>query len=345
MGELPREDAPFDDVLRGRAGLRLSPPARELARRFVEGFNAADARRVSTAGLRLQTEASEEEGGDRLFRVRDGYDLLPESLARAFARAGARADGLRLGWAVTEVRWRAAAVEVRARGTCGGVLPPLRARAALVTVPLGVLKARPNATGAIAFEPALPPAKRAAIARLAMGRVVKVVVRLREALGAGPLVRVPGATLLRARARRARAHVVGAAAVAPPLSRGVGGGPRRRAVRGGAPGPERRGRAHRRRARRAGARAARRAGGARGGRRGRTSVRLGRRSVGARRVLLAAARRARGAGRARGARRRASLLRRRSHGYGRRHRYGARRPRDGRARAADEIVRRLARRR
>jgi len=53
----------------------------------------------------------------------------------------------------------------------------VRASAALVTVPVGVLKADGGARGAIRFEPALPAAKRRALASLAMGSVVKIVFR------------------------------------------------------------------------------------------------------------------------------------------------------------------------
>jgi monoamine oxidase len=55
----------------------------------------------------------------------------------------------------------------------------VQARAALVTVPLGVLQARRGARGAIAFSPPLA-AKRAALATLAMGSVVRVTVLLRD---------------------------------------------------------------------------------------------------------------------------------------------------------------------
>ena len=72
---------------------------------FVEGFNAADATRVSARSLVEQAEATEAEGGDALHRVRDGYDRLvaaPGGAARARRRA-------RCAWRpiVTDVRWGA----------------------------------------------------------------------------------------------------------------------------------------------------------------------------------------------------------------------------------------------
>ena len=69
---------------------------------FVEGFNAADATRVSARGLVEQAEATEAEGGDAAHRVLDGYDRLlrpPGGAARARARARSPGD------VVTDVRW------------------------------------------------------------------------------------------------------------------------------------------------------------------------------------------------------------------------------------------------
>jgi monoamine oxidase len=186
MGRLPDRDVPFDATLKGwsRRG-QPRPEVRALLRGFVEGFNAADARRVSTRALRQQTEASEAEQGERLFRVRDGYDALPAALARPLSARGRVLVGL----AVTVVRLREDRVEVVTRGAFGGPRRALRARAVLVTVPVAVLRA-----GGIEFVPPLPRAKRDAIARLAMGRVVKVLVRFRGPLGSGPLSRIPPQT-------------------------------------------------------------------------------------------------------------------------------------------------------
>src|SRR5204862_630156 len=67
--------------------------------------------------------------------------------------------------------------QIEARAADGVALPPLRARLAIVTVPLGVLQAPAGATGAIRFDPPLPHATRAAIQALAFGAVTKVVIR------------------------------------------------------------------------------------------------------------------------------------------------------------------------
>jgi len=197
MDRLPDEDVSFSSMLARPWARGLTREVRAMLLGFVEGFNAADAERISVLGLNRQTRASEAEEGDRIFHLRDGYDQLPHHLARPLARIeGAQRPSttqgaLRLATVVTRVDWSGGGVQVQARGALGGSLGMLRARAALVTVPLAVLQARPPAEGAIAFAPALPPWKRAAIDRLAMGNVIKVVVRFRDRFGAGRSSPVP----------------------------------------------------------------------------------------------------------------------------------------------------------
>jgi len=185
LEDLPDEDVAVADVLRRpEFARRLSPRARDMLIGFVEGFNASDARRVSTRSLVEQAEATEAEGGDALHRVRDGYDRLLRHLAAPVAR---RAGALRLATVVTDVRWRGPGVDVGVRGALGGAASRVRARAALITVPLGVLQAARGQIGAIRFVPALPRTKRLAIDRLAMGNVIKVVLWLRQPVGTGAL--------------------------------------------------------------------------------------------------------------------------------------------------------------
>jgi monoamine oxidase len=183
IADLPNEDVAVLDVLRRpQFARRLSPAARTMMIAFIEGFNAADATRVSARSLIEQAEATEAQGGDATQRVLDGYDRLAQHLAAPLAR---REGALRLSTIVTDVRWGGAGVEVAARGAFGGPPSRVRARAALITLPLGVLQAPRAAAGAIRFSPALPRTKRSAIERLAMGTVIKVVLRLRQPVGTG----------------------------------------------------------------------------------------------------------------------------------------------------------------
>ena len=59
-----------------------------LATNYVEGFNAADASRISLQSLAKQQAAEDAIEGDRLFRVDEGYAEVPEFLLRRFLDAG-----------------------------------------------------------------------------------------------------------------------------------------------------------------------------------------------------------------------------------------------------------------
>jgi monoamine oxidase len=85
-----------------------------------------------------------------------------------------------------EITWRRGHVAIRTRTPEGGELPPIEARCALVTLPAGVLKRPPGDDGAIAFAPEVPR-KRAALERIGMARVIKLVLDF----GSAPWERAP----------------------------------------------------------------------------------------------------------------------------------------------------------
>ncbi|HKG95260.1 MAG TPA: NAD(P)/FAD-dependent oxidoreductase [Gemmatimonadaceae bacterium] len=179
LGRLDPEREPdrsFAAFLRAEAGAERLAKDRRLARDFVQGFHAADARRVSERALADGGNPAEDEEEQRIGRFLDGYDRVPAWLARDLGRGA-----LRLGTVVRRVVWRRGEVMVEARGLAAGSRTQrFRARAAVVTLPLGVLQARPPAAGAVAFDPPLPAATRQAIAGLAMGPVVRVTFAFRE---------------------------------------------------------------------------------------------------------------------------------------------------------------------
>jgi monoamine oxidase len=141
---------------------QLPQATADRARNFVEGFNAADAGRIGTAALRRQQEAEEAIEGDRVsFRVVEGYDRVAEYVRDRFLAAGGR---LHLKTTVTEVEWERGTVRVR---TANPGLTEVRARWAVIALPLGVLQA-----GRVAFSP-LPEAWPA-IGRMAMGEAARI---------------------------------------------------------------------------------------------------------------------------------------------------------------------------
>jgi monoamine oxidase len=167
---LIREDSPdraLEDWLAGKPGGPSLARGRTLARRFVQGFHAADPARVSLLSLASGGEAPTETARNA-GRVADGYDHLIQWLER-------RLQGLRLRSPVAEISWEKEGAELEVRPEEAA---PYRiaARAVVVSAPLGVLQA-----GSLGFRPELPPRTRRALGLLAMGPVVHMSFWFREA--------------------------------------------------------------------------------------------------------------------------------------------------------------------
>ena len=164
LADLP-QDMSFDEWL---ASSDVPEEHRAALRSYVEGFNAADASRISALSLGLQQKAEEEIEGDRAWHVRGGYSQLAIYLANRLRKLGAE---VRLDCAVQSVRWSAGAVTVE---TSSGVF---RAPRCIVTLPLGVLQ-RVNRDGGPKFEP--EPGAIEHARRLAMGSAERLTMILRE---------------------------------------------------------------------------------------------------------------------------------------------------------------------
>ena len=138
---------------------------KQLAQNFVAGFHAADPARVSVHWLIHTTAAEERIGGDTSFRLGDGYDCLIEALKSAVSEE--RCQTL-LNTQVKQVVWRRGEVITRTD------VADYRAPRAIITLPLGVLKA-----GLVRFDPTLA-AKERAMRHLEMGQVIRVSLCFRE---------------------------------------------------------------------------------------------------------------------------------------------------------------------
>jgi monoamine oxidase len=149
---LKKQDLSFADFL---ARKRLNSRTRKLATMMVQGFDAADPARVSAR------EIAEEWGsgalGSSQMRPQGGYGPLLEFFLNSKIK-------IELGKPVHEVRWQPGEVEIHG----------IRARHAIITLPLGVLQ-----SGSVRFLPEIP--KQAAMDKLASGPVIRVALRFREA--------------------------------------------------------------------------------------------------------------------------------------------------------------------
>lgn len=172
-GALAQPDTSLESFLVSDAARTLPEEARAMARAFVSGFDAADPQRVS-----LHSIADEWRSGGMLdssqARPAGGYRTALLALASALATSRVR---LQLQTVVNAVNWGNRSVQ--AEGRWLGQPYRARARAAIITVPLEVLKAPADGPGGIAFAPPLE-AKSTALAQLLSGLVLKVALQFRR---------------------------------------------------------------------------------------------------------------------------------------------------------------------
>lgn len=164
-------DRPLSRLLAERPGGHRFADDRRLAREFVEGFHAAEVDRISERAIADGGNPGAEPESQRMARLIGGYDAVPGWLAAPIA------SRIHLGAVAHAVEWAPGRVTVRARGHGGRGLGIVRARAAVVTVPVSLLHGDARGRGAIRFTPEVG-AIRTAAAGLAMGQVQRVGVLL-----------------------------------------------------------------------------------------------------------------------------------------------------------------------
>jgi monoamine oxidase len=141
--DLLQNDIPF-------SGFIAHAPATDEQRvdvtSYVEGFNGAFADRIGTRSLYHQQQAEGRIEGDSSSRIETGY----QSLVRSYEERLQQSAHLMLGAVVRQVEWRRGHVRVTA--VSNGQPIHLTSRAAVITVPLGVLLGR-SPSASIAFSP------------------------------------------------------------------------------------------------------------------------------------------------------------------------------------------------
>lgn len=143
--------------------------AAQAARAFVEGFEAADPAIASAQAIADEWKSGNDSTSARPF---GGYGPMLEFLRRDCDSAGV---ALSLSTRVRRIAWSRGGVTVEVTGR-GEESQTFRARAAIVTLPVGVLRRRGDESEVI-FEPELPATKRDALGCIEMGHVVKVALR------------------------------------------------------------------------------------------------------------------------------------------------------------------------
>ena len=149
--------------------------AARLAGMMVEGFDAADPHLASARAIEEEWSGAASLGNSQ-YRPAGGYVLLLRYLVDTLPAC----VHLRLRSAATRCEWSTDGAVIEAQSAWGEAIR-VRTDAVAITVPVGVLRASPGETGAIAFAPALPDDTQNAIDHLAMGPVVKLGLRFRHA--------------------------------------------------------------------------------------------------------------------------------------------------------------------
>jgi monoamine oxidase len=164
-----KEDLPLADFLAQEFPGNAHAELRANAIQFAEGYDAADAQRVSSWALRDEWLAG---GADDSPRPVGGYGPLMSWLGAQAQVAGAV---VHLATPVQEIRWQPGQAEVVATTDV-----TYRAQRVLCTVPLGVWQRHAGQPGYLGLSPDLP-AHRAAAAQLGFGEVIKFVLEFRTA--------------------------------------------------------------------------------------------------------------------------------------------------------------------
>jgi monoamine oxidase len=166
QGASLEKDVSFHQFLAMRG---LPQKTKKLATLMVQGFDAADPRRVSARSI-IEEWGEGGSLGDSQPRPQGGYGPVLDWLARSLVARGVQ---VRLQSFVQRIEWRRGSV--LARGRFFGEPFAVRAKRAVVTLPLGVLQSRE-----VSFSPALA-AKREALKKLASGPVIRVAMRFDHA--------------------------------------------------------------------------------------------------------------------------------------------------------------------
>jgi monoamine oxidase len=164
-----RKDMPFAEFLQ-KHSRALPASVREFATTLVQGFDAADATRVSAIEVLKEWSGSAAADGPT-FRPAHGYDRLTSAIQNSFKPDRVH---LRLGVNVRQIAWKRGLVEVDVIRHSEPIR--LRARRVIVTLPLGVLQLPSASPHAIRFDPPLRQ-KQSALAHLASGPVIKMILR------------------------------------------------------------------------------------------------------------------------------------------------------------------------
>ena len=159
-----KPDISFEDFLHLPQAGGVSDREKEWAKRFVSGFHAAEPQKVGIYGLVKTQNAEASVNGMISQRISQGYSQLCR-----FLEVESKSDGakLLLNNLVTSVEGAESPVRIRAKSPDGDDFF-YEASAAIVTLPVGVLKNTPDSPYYLKFIPEIE-VKRSLLDRIHMG--------------------------------------------------------------------------------------------------------------------------------------------------------------------------------
>ena len=164
-----KEDLPFAQFIHQYLQAEEHDELREAVIRFAEGYDAADIQKVSTFALREEWQT---DGATDAYLIAGGYSRLTDFLA---AKSKAKGATIQLSVVVQEIIWQINHVEIVCRDG-----QRYSGSQVIITVPVGVLRAKSGEPGYIHFSPEINT-KKNALAQLGYGAVIKVVLIFKSA--------------------------------------------------------------------------------------------------------------------------------------------------------------------
>ncbi|HYJ90434.1 MAG TPA: NAD(P)/FAD-dependent oxidoreductase [Pyrinomonadaceae bacterium] len=169
------QDISLETFLQLPESVSIGPEERDSLKRYVAGFHAAEIDKVGIRGLVKTMEAEEAIGGIRGFRIPVGYDRLSEYYYEAAKNGGA---SFLFNKKVTAINWGAGTVKVTVLSSTG-ITETTSGQAAIVALPVGVLKSEPDSASYVRFEPKLD-SKTEALSKIEMGDARRVIFAFRS---------------------------------------------------------------------------------------------------------------------------------------------------------------------
>ena len=183
-----RPDMSFDDFLRLPETIGISDQEKEWSKRFVSGFHAAEPGKVGIYGLVKTQNAEESINGMTSHRLPKGYSQLANFLHEECKKKGVK---LFFNNIVKSVDWVNQVVRIEARSPDEEAFF-YESSSALVTLPVGVLKAATDSQSYVEFLPDISQ-KQQTLAKIEMGCARRVTLAFKEKWWADELRRIDSA--------------------------------------------------------------------------------------------------------------------------------------------------------